>query len=550
MKENWKYKKLFYVMIIVVFISLVLTAFVVADIIANANGKEDKYWFFEESIQTGKKVELNNAYIYSNNNGQFEFLYDNITYAIEGYLESEYSGIADVVVNGDKIEKVRIKQDEMSGTLHSYSENSVTVICEISDVNVEDGINNSDQTTTTMQELIKKETIPLYKVIDGKVSQANWNQVIVGTTKLHCVLEKGQVCAVIIEESLPSDIRVIIKNGSKLFYEDLYIKKESSGALVDINGTLEEQNTSILELSDDKGLYLCDEKGAPKGEVYEGIFRVIKTEEGLVLINELPIETYVKYVLPSEMPTTFHEEALKAQAVCARTFAYAQMRNQSYSKYGANLDDSTSFQVYHKTGRYEKTDNAVDATKGEVITCNGELISCYYFSTSAGKTNDMTVWGSQTPVYIVQKESVDDTSAFYKWNAYLDISEIKEKDKGALKSIEIVKSNASGYVIELKILYENETVILTNENEIRSILGKYLQEVVLNNGKVRTDLSMIPSANFSIYNIADNQIVVSGGGFGHGIGMSQYGANQMAIDGISYKAIIEYYYRNVVVKSV
>ena len=67
--------------------------------------------------------------------------------------------------------------------------------------------------------------------------------------------------------------------------------------------------------------------------------------DGYVLVNELPIETYLRYVLPSEMPTYFSYEALKAQAVCARTFAYKQMRQNAYAEYGANLDDSTAYQV-------------------------------------------------------------------------------------------------------------------------------------------------------------------------------------------------------------
>lgn len=550
MKENWKYKKLFYVMLVIVAVSLVLTAVILADILTDADGKEDKYWFFEESLQTGKQIELDNAYVYSNSDGQLEFMYDNITYEIEGFLEKAYTGIADVVIDGDRVAKVRIKENTTTGVLHSYDENTVAVLCNMTQVEAGVDGNEISNTTTELKEMSKGASIPLYKVVDGEVLQASWNQVIVGTTELQCVIENGQVCAVIIEEVLPSDIRVIIKNDNTIFYENIYVKKESDGALIDVNASMTEQGIDVLELNDGKGLYICDAKGTNEGEAYEGMFRILKREEGLVLINQLPIETYVKYVLPSEMPMSFHEEALKAQAICARTFAYVHISNQSYAEYGANLDDSTAFQVYHKTGRYEEADAAVDATKGEIITCNGELISCYYFSTSAGKTNDMSVWNSQTPVYITQCESIDDESPFYKWTAYLDISQIKENEYGALKSIEVVTTNISGYVTELKLTYENKTLSLTNENDIRSALGKYLQETALNNGKVRTDLTMIPSANFTVQEMSDGKIILSGGGFGHGIGMSQYGANQKANEGMNYKSIIEYYYRNVVVKSV
>lgn len=549
MKENWKYKKLFYVMLGIVIISLALTAIVLSGFFKDVDTEEAKYWFFEESLQTGKNVQLENAYVYTGENGQLVFLYDNITYAIEGYLEEDYTGVADVVVSGDKIEKVCTKTNSTSGVLQSYDNDSLEIVCEITDVNAETG-NGIKEDGTNIEELLKNPSVTLYKLEEDKVVQADWNQVIVGTSKIRCILENGHVCAIIIEESLPSDIRVVIKNGSTIFYEQLFIKKQSDGSLIDVNTLMSEEKIKVLEINDSNGLIICDSNGKEKGIAYEGNFRIISTENGFVLVNQLPIETYVKYVLPSEMPTSFQDEALKAQAVCARTFAHTHMNNQSYAMYGANLDDSTSFQVYHNTGRFEKTDAAVDATKGEIIACNGNLIECYYFSTSAGMTNDMSVWGSDTPEHIAIRESQDTESPFYKWKAYLDISGVQESNYGVLKSIEVVKTNISGYVTELKMTYEKENVTITKENDIRRVLGIYLQETVLNNGKVRTDLSMIPSANFKVLDVKDGQIILEGGGFGHGIGMSQYGANQMAASGFGYKAIIEHYFKNIVVKSI
>lgn len=524
MKEKWNGKRLLYLILLIVVFSLCLTAIIVTGLIDDADGKEAKYWFFEESIQTGKTVELKNAYVYSNANGKLEFLYDNITYTIEGRMEEDFTGVADIVIDKDKISKVRIKPDTTDGTLHSYDESSVQVMRE------------------NVTSLEKKEDIPIYKISGNGVVQSNWNEMIVGTSIIKCIMEKGQVCSVIIEESLPSEIRVIIKNGGELFYEELYVKKKSNDQLIDLKKIMIEQGVIEYVVTDEQGLFLCDEDGEALSEAYEGEFRILKEPEGFVLINKLPIETYVKYVLPSEMPKYFHEEALKAQAVCARTFAYAHISNQSYAKYGANLDDSTSFQVYHATGRYEETDAAVDATNGEIITCNGKLITCYYFSTSAGKTNDMSVWGSKTPEYIAMRESQDTNSPFYKWKAYIDKNDIED--------IEVLKKNEADYVTELKITYTNEVVVLTNENDIRKELGKYLQETVLNNGKIRTDLSMIPSASFRILEANDNQIILEGGGFGHGIGMSQYGANKMAESGIGYKDIIEHYFNFVIVKNI
>ena len=95
---------------------------------------------------------------------------------------------------------------------------------------------------------------------------------------------------------------------------------------------------------------------------------------------------------------------------------------------------------------------------------------------------------------------------------------------------------------------KNDNGFLKKENEIRRVLGKYLQEVILQNEQVRTDLSMLPSACFEVLSNSDGQIVIRGGGNGHGIGMSQYGARGMAEKGYNYKESLDYYYENVIVK--
>lgn len=112
--------------------------------------------------------------------------------------------------------------------------------------------------------------------------------------------------------------------------------------------------------------------------VYEGTLEVYQGSNGLVLVNELPLETYLKYVVPSEMPASYAQEALKAQAVCARTYAYRQMLNNSLSDYHAQVDDSVSYQVYNNTQRQDSTDQAVDATAGKILTCGGEPITAYF----------------------------------------------------------------------------------------------------------------------------------------------------------------------------
>lgn len=548
-------KKITMVILLVTIISLIFTGIILIRMVKETNIKEHRAWFFEESIQTGQPVILKNAYIISNKDNKLEFLYDYKTYEVEGALEKEYIGICDIHVYKDKISKVSMKPDYIEGILQSYTEGEVTL-----------KDHGSEQ---------KNTSLPIYYVIDGHVEQREWTQMIIGVSNIQCVMEKGVVCGIILKEDVvPTDIRVLMKNGTGIFHSNLNVKKESDGSVINISKYMSESGITKCTLEDPKGLVLCDSQGNQIEEKFEGKLHFQMEPQGIVLVNEVPIETYLKYVLPSEMPKNFGSEALKAQAVCARTYAYVHMRNQSYAKYGANMDDTTSFQAYHNTHRTEETDTAVEATKGEVVTCNGELISCYYFSTSPGVTNNITSWGGGEREYIScagmefsngldltkdsdfsrfmnqQLVSYDAVSNYYRWKAVLDISSVVDKEKGALKSLNIKKRNEAGYITELELCYENKKEVLKKENEIRKVLGKYLQEVILQNEQVRTDLSMIPSACFEVVSNTDGQIVLRGGGNGHGIGMSQYGARGMAEKGYNYKEIIDYYYENVIVKKI
>ena len=110
------------------------------------------------------------------------------------------------------------------------------------------------------------------------------------------------------------------------------------------------------------------------------------------LVNTLPLEEYLYGVVPSEMPASYPEEALKAQAVCARTYACVQMMNSSLGDLGAQVDDSVSYQVYQNRRRGSSSSQAVEATAGEILLNNGSPINAYYFSTSHGQTSTDQVW--------------------------------------------------------------------------------------------------------------------------------------------------------------
>lgn len=119
---------------------------------------------------------------------------------------------------------------------------------------------------------------------------------------------------------------------------------------------------------------------------------VRRYEEGYTLVNALPLETYLTAVVPSEMPSSYQIEALKAQAVCARSYAYIQLLRADLAKYGAHIDDSTAYQVYNKNTPTAESKRAVEETSGQVLTYEGNIIEAYYFSTSMGYTDTAEIW--------------------------------------------------------------------------------------------------------------------------------------------------------------
>lgn len=128
---------------------------------------------------------------------------------------------------------------------------------------------------------------------------------------------------------------------------------------------------------------------------YYGTIEVIKYGNGYVIINEVDIEDYVAGVLPSEMPTSYGKEALKAQAIAIRTYGLAAKKSASFLAYSAHVDDTTATQVYNRVRADEKAQNAVEETRGLVLKSEGKLIQNKFFATSCGYTaNSGEVWAS------------------------------------------------------------------------------------------------------------------------------------------------------------
>ena len=341
--------------------------------------------------------------------------------------------------------------------------------------------------------------------------------------------------------------QIDIGTGSKYFKQSNVIKVEPKGEM------------SILK----------DEKNM---QSYKGIFYIYKESSGLVLVNQVGMEDYVAAVISSEIGEESPKESLKAQAVCARTYIM-KSQGKKYKKYNAKGDDSVSYQVYNKNVPGENSIKAANETKGTVMKYKGKLINAYYFSTSWGYTTDYRIWGTKKQKYLKETnlttitenisnekifdkyikekpKSVEKKSPFYRWTTYLTTKQIENSiyknmavNVGTINRIEINKRGAGGIVAQMTIYGDKRQISIVNQNQIRKILSSYYS----------TKLSMLPSAFISIKSVYKNNkldgIKIYGGGFGHGSGMSQSAACQMAKKGKGYKEILATFYNDVEITS-
>ncbi|MCI8374178.1 MAG: SpoIID/LytB domain-containing protein [Lachnospiraceae bacterium] len=342
---------------------------------------------------------------------------------------------------------------------------------------------------------------------------------------------------------------------------------------------------------------------------YEGVMEIWPAKEGFVIVNEVPLETYLNYVVPSEMPSRYAKEALKAQAVCARTYAYKQLQSYGYPEYEAHVDDSVRYQVYNNTSPADSTNEAVAETADLILTSQGQPITAYYFSTSCGYTGNEEVWweGSRelTPylrgktvneagecldmtdeevftAFILNKDDscYDSMVGWYRWETELSVEALSENLNEALKKryeanpeairtkrgrdyvsrpietigtiqgIDILKRNEGGAVSRMCIRGSRRTIEVETEYNVRALLNVQGGRIVKQDGTVVDGTALLPSAYFIATPVFDEEGELSsyrfqGGGYGHGVGMSQNGANGMAEQGKSCEEILRFFYTDV-----
>lgn len=291
---------------------------------------------------------------------------------------------------------------------------------------------------------------------------------------------------------------------------------------------------------------------------YYGSFELFTTAEGIVLVNQLDLERYLCGVLPSEMPASYEMEALKCQAVCARSYAYFHMQEFAYPNYNAHVDDSTSFQVYGNSKEDERSNQAIRETKGQLLWFEDKVARTYFYSTSCGNTASIEAWGSKldedhaylqsVKVENSKGEDYEKDLPWYRWSASVssDILERAiegnaEKEIGTLKNLTVLENGDGGIVQKIKVTGSQDSFEVETENKIRSLFASDEYQIKKQDGSKYHVSSLLPSAFFSIEKDGE-EYRIQGGGFGHGIGMSQNGANEMAKDGMDYEEILTAFY--------
>lgn len=497
-------------------------------------------------------------------------------------IEKIYNQVADISLKSGRLDKIAIKKDRIRTRVLSVHDTYLDL----------EGYGA----------LSLDEGFRVLKIF-GQFEEQTLKDILVGYDMQEFVVAGGKICAALTVREFDADrIRVLLMTTGfkgplhqsvRLVCEDaMTLTIGSDSRTVPAGEELEftpesadlAQGRVILQSNGKAEIkVLTIERGDKDNKfnpMYDSQMEIAAAEGGLVIVNDIYMEDYLKKVVPSEMPATYEMEALKAQAVCARTYAFMQIQQNRYQSYGAHVDDSTGFQVYNNIATDTRTDAAVQDTYGELLTYQGSPVSAYYFSTSCGATTDGSVWGvpaEELPylksvalqgnrasldltdnqsfaAFIKNQEqpSYDSGSALYRWQTTITSIALAQKVEGIglVESVKVVERGSGGFVNILEITGSEGTRTIKGQNEVRAILGDRSTPIKKGDGGEMTDWSSLPSAFVAIESGGrkDDGVItfyIYGGGYGHGAGMSQNGAQGMAKQGKNYQDILQFFYDGV-----
>lgn len=500
--------------------------------------------------------------------------------------ENLLNQLADVELRAGEVKKVRVKKDTIQAKVLSVSEEAIEL----------EGYG----------ELPLAENFKVYKLY-GTFEEQSLDDILVGYSLQDFVAADGELCAALTKREFDAKtIRVLLMDTNfKSEYHNSVTIRAKGEAVISLDG--DSRKTEKLADGEERSFMLDDEwfeKGrvliTPKeesGEIailsisrsigtpsYGGRIELLKTDNGIVIVNDLYMEDYLKKVVPSEMPSSYEKEALKVQAVCARSYAYRQIQGNSYSEYGAHVNDSTEFQVYNNAERTAKTDEAVNETYGKMLCLNGVVQDAFYFSTSCGHTTDGTIWGAsldEVPylrgvllksgnqtldltnnatfeTFIKDKSYATYETGFslYRWRMKLTSTKLESviPGIGTITDMKMIERGTGGIGKRLKVIGTAGEYVIEGQSQIRVLLGDPEQVIVRADESYLRGSTTLPSAFIHIDNLGQENGVTTfriwGGGYGHGVGMSQNGAQGMAKAGMNYEEILKKFYTGVEIAEV
>ncbi len=577
---------------------------------------------------------LNNVWVMEVADNVLECFYHQIVFRVKADTPAERESVADLTFRDGKLTDVKEKTEKIHGKLLRVTEDELEI---------------EDQGVYPIA-----EDMEVYKLY-GSLRTMDRADLRIGYADTDFVVYQGKVCAGLISGEEAADrIRVLLKNTVHNSDHHEEVQLVVDGETIQVRAEdLQIGERRIYQCAALTDKVLVHTEGIVKEDhAYRGAIECYRTTDGMVLINELPLEEYLYAVVPSEMPASYPLEALKAQAVCARTYAYQNIVKAGLPEIGAHVDDTTSYQVYHNGSENAASTTAVKETSGILLTWQGEPAQNYYYSTSCGVGTNAGIWksreagdipylqavrlkqpenmngesngtqqeqtadrevseqdemittmaatdkttvaiaaetGTQTPDdlkdedtfyrFITSKNDKDleKEEPWYRWSYTVEKLDAKAmtariqaryaaspqsiltkaqgdyyvsqpvEELGRIRDLSVARRGAGGVAEELLIETDTGSYKVVSEYNIRSVLCDGISEVVRQDESTTVPKTLLPSGFFVLETGKEEGNVIgytlTGGGYGHGVGMSQNGARALGREGASYRVILEYFFK-------
>jgi stage II sporulation protein D len=265
---------------------------------------------------------------------------------------------------------------------------------------------------------------------------------------------------------------------------------------------------------------------------YRGRTLVVPTSSGLTAVNYVDLEAYLYSVLGGEMSSNWPAEALKAQAIAARSYALHQRQKSRNGVF--DLGDTAAWQVYRGIqDESSPTQAAVNATRGQVLVHGGQIIEAVFHSASGGHTENVEDVWVQPLAYLRAVPDYDQGTPGYQWSETFTVEELSNRISGVGKIVTLKpeRTTPRGRIVTMQVVGETAT---------RSISGETLRNDL---GLRSTLFKVVPVPNKDKSKSAPVAFQFEGRGFGHGLGMSQWGAYNLAKRGVKYQQIVQHYFK-------